>query len=132
MSDVRPIDYVTQSDAALDRRAGMRRRHRTLADDLRELWRAAALTSWAGPQPWWTPAIDTVVRAVADGRDPVAGVNQLGRDRATARIGLAAAVDDLNLFYRSSTGLVAPPRLVRAMVEGWRAGGGEATALSGS
>jgi hypothetical protein len=124
--DVASGSAIGQAEAARDRRAGMRRRHRTVADDLREAWRAAAAAAgpyryWRAGPDWWTPAVDGVARAIADGRDPSAPLTQLGRERATARIGLAQTLDDVNAFYRLHAGAATPPGLVRAAVAGWRA-----------
>jgi hypothetical protein len=118
MSDERVA--IGQSDSAHDRRAGMRRRHRTFADELREGWWATGRAWWKRPEAWWTPAVDAVTRAVADGRDAAAAVTQLGRERAAARTGLAKSVDDLNAFYQWASGSAAPLVIVRALVTGWQ------------
>ncbi len=107
--------------AARSRRDGARRRQRTRADELAERWRAGAAALWSPAGGWWSPAVETLVRAIADGRDPVAQAARLGGDRAAARASLGCTLDDLNVLLRLPRVWCCRERVVRAVVRGWTA-----------
>ncbi len=90
------------------------------AQQVRDRWqRRSAEAAWAHPTDWWDPAVDALVEAVADGRDPVVPAELLGRARAEAGVGLPESLDDLAALYRVVGVLVPPFPVLRAFTAGW-------------
>lgn len=109
-------------NAAANRRAGSLSRYRTPAGALRDGWRRASASSgdWAvSPEEWWNPAVDTLARAVAQGREVRTACTALGRARAQAGLGIRYTLDDLFALYRQVPAGEPPNRAVRATVEAW-------------
>jgi GGDEF domain-containing protein len=90
------------------------------ARDLVDRWcEAAASRGWVSIADWWTPAVEAVADAVADGRDPAPACTELGRLRAEDGAGLAETLDDLATLY-DVAGLEEPPHsAVRALALAW-------------
>ncbi len=87
---------------------------------LRERWRALAAAGWAYPSDWHVESVDAVCEALADRRDPWDAAERLGRDRATAAVGLPETLADIDAL----TAIVAAPlaeQLRRAVSLGWSA-----------
>jgi hypothetical protein len=109
------------SAKAAERRARTTYRYRTDAGALREAWRnEAAREGWA-PADWWTPGVDSVTRALVEGRAIEPSCVQLGRERAEARYGIRTALDDLDSLYHLLASGGPPPYGVQALAEGWAA-----------
>jgi GGDEF domain-containing protein len=88
--------------------------------DLVDRWCAAAASNgWATTGDWWTPAIEAVADAVADGRDAAPSCAELGRVRAEDGASLAETMDDLTALY-DVAGLGQPPYdAMRAISLAW-------------
>lgn len=108
------------SAKAAERRARTTYRYRTDAGALREAWRdEAARHGWA-PADWWTPGVDSVTRALVEGRAIEPSCAQLGHERAEARYGIRTALDDLDSLYQQLS--AGPPAYaVQALAEAWAA-----------
>ncbi|MEE6258268.1 hypothetical protein [Plantactinospora sonchi] len=115
MNDERPL-----SPAAAERRARATRRFRTEAVALREVWRESVLRqrpSWTGG--WWTAAVDSLTRAIAETRDPQPACVRLGRARAAAGVGIDDTVADLSALYRALPEGEPPDHLLEVLVGAW-------------
>lgn len=105
---------------AFAQRAGMLRRYRTPASDLRDAWRESARRGgWMPPEQWWTPAVDALARAVGQRRDQRTAAANLGRARAGAGFGARQTLQDLFALYRGTPAGVPRSRVVRAVIEAW-------------
>lgn len=88
---------------------------------LREQWRSlAAVGGWAYPSDWHLESVDAVCEALADSRDPWDAAERLGRDRATAAVGLPEALADIDALTSIVPAPLAEP-LRRAVSLGWSA-----------
>ncbi|MEO3815352.1 hypothetical protein [Plantactinospora sp. B24E8] len=115
MNDERPL-----SPAAAERRARAARRFRTEAVALREAWRESVLRrrpAWSGG--WWTPAVESLTRAIVETRDPQPACARLGRARAAAGVGIDDTVADLSTLYRKLPEGEPPDHLLEVLVEAW-------------
>lgn len=86
---------------------------------LRESWRAVSTeVGWAYPSDWQQDSVDALCEALMDGRDLWDAAERLGRDRATAAVGLAETLSDVDAL----TTLVSEEfaeQLRRAVSLGW-------------
>lgn len=97
------------------------------AFSLRERWHAESLAAvWLRPGDWYHPAVDALVEALAEGRDPVGAAERLGSARGSGGIGIGEAVDDLLCAFTVS-GEDPEPSVLRALAVGWAAGNEELT-----
>ncbi|GAA3743578.1 hypothetical protein GCM10022225_28950 [Plantactinospora mayteni] len=107
---------------AAHRRARAIHRFRTEAVVLREAWRAAALRrSPERTGTWWTPAVDSLTRAIAETRDPRPACARLGRARAAAGMGVDDTLADLTALYRQLPAGEPSAHLVRTLCDSWTA-----------
>ncbi|MGX7677033.1 hypothetical protein [Plantactinospora sp. DSM 117369] len=107
---------------AAHRRARAITRFRTEAVVLREAWRAAALHRCPERTgAWWTPAVDSLTRAIAETRDPRPACTRLGRARAAAGMGVDDTLADLTALYRQLPAGEPPAHLVRTVCDSWTA-----------
>ncbi|MGI5146709.1 hypothetical protein ACQEVC_10035 [Plantactinospora sp. CA-294935] len=107
---------------AAHRRARAITRFRTEAVVLREAWRAAALRRCPERTGgWWTPAVDSLTRAIAETRDPRPACARLGRARAAAGMGVDDTLADLTVLYRQLPAGEPPAQLVRTLCDSWTA-----------
>ncbi|MEO3929951.1 hypothetical protein ABGB07_39790 [Micromonosporaceae bacterium B7E4] len=107
---------------AAHRRARAITRFRTEAVVLREAWRAAALHRCPERTGgWWTPAVDSLTRAIAETRDPRPACARLGRARAAGGMGVDDTLADLTALYRQLPAGEPPAHLVRTLCDSWTA-----------
>lgn len=110
------------SAKAAERRARTTYRYRTDAAALRDAWRTAARQSGWTEEDWWIPAVDTLTRAIVQGRAIEPACAQLGRERAEAGLGIRETLDDLYTVYGQLPAGAPPPHAVWALVEAWTLG----------
>lgn len=92
---------------------------RPSSDGLRNEWRErSSAAGWAYPSDWRRESVQALCEALIDGRDPWDSAERLGRDRASAAVGLAETLADIDALAT----LVPTDRteqLRRAVSLGW-------------
>ncbi|NNG36297.1 hypothetical protein [Nakamurella aerolata] len=89
------------------------------ATTLREHWRARTeRASWAYPSDWHCEAVDALCEAVSDQADIWEPGVRLGQDRASAAVGLAETLADVDILTELIADEHAEP-LRRAVSLGW-------------
>ncbi|MEV2278239.1 hypothetical protein AB0I72_21905 [Nocardiopsis sp. NPDC049922] len=98
--------------------------HGVRARELRALWATRSReTGWDAGEDWWIPAVDAVCESFATGSGLADASGHLGAARARAGVGVGQSLADLAAFTEAVGWGDPPLRLVRAMAEGWAAGG---------
>lgn len=89
---------------------------------LRERWHAESLAAvWLRPGDWYHPAVDAVVEALSEQRDPSGAAERLGAARGAAGIGMGEAMDDLLCLF-DIVGADVDPLVLRSLAVGWATG----------
>lgn len=90
---------------------------------LRETWRRRSLAAgWVAADDWHTAAVDAVAEAALPGAsaaDLAHACGSLGRARAKAGVGIAAAIADLTALHTVLDRGSPPLHLVSSIAEGW-------------
>lgn len=88
--------------------------------DIVDRWRSTARAGgWRAMGDWPAAAIPAVAVAAMAGVDDIDAVTQLGRARATAGVGIAEGLDDLDRLWLLLGDVGAPSAAARAFAEGW-------------
>ncbi|QVQ50571.1 hypothetical protein J4H86_16900 [Spiractinospora alimapuensis] len=95
--------------------------HHKRPQDLRTTWCwNSHERGWESAEEWWTPAVESLCRALVDARGDVAQVcAQFGGERAQAGVGVGATMEDFAALCEVTGGENPPFPLVKALVEGW-------------
>lgn len=89
---------------------------------LREQWNEISLrTVWLHPGDWYHPAVDALVEAIDEGRDPLPAAERLGHARGEHGAGIGETLDDLACLY-AAIGVEPPLPVLRAVCTGWSEG----------
>lgn len=95
--------------------------HHKRPQDLRTTWCwNSHERGWESAEEWWTPAVETLCRALVDAQPDIAQVcAQFGGERAQAGVGVGATLEDFAALCEVTGSDTPPFPLVKALVEGW-------------
>jgi len=87
-------------------------------------WESASIDRvWLRPGDWYTPATEALAEALEARLDTTPAAFRLGQARSAAGVGITEAIDDMAVLFKAAGFEAAPIRAIRALCEGWTAGG---------